>query len=80
MILKILFKKWLKVIIPIRHLLIQTLQHPISIKSKLNFKNLLKSNVSQAEKPKENPSLNHHLSKPSNRPLHARFQEETLKS
>jgi VanZ family protein len=79
MILKILFKKWLKVIILIRHLLIQTHQHPMSLKSKLNFKNLLKSNVSQAEKPKENPSLNHPLSKLLNQPLHGQFQEETLK-
>jgi hypothetical protein len=51
----------------------------MSLKSKLNFKNLLKSNVSQAEKPKENPSLNHPLSKLLNQPLHAQFQEETLK-
>jgi hypothetical protein len=78
--LKILFKKWLKVIIPIRPLLIPSLQHPMPLKSKPNSKNLSISNVSQAERPKENPSLNHLLSKPSSQLLHVQFQEETSKS
>jgi hypothetical protein len=50
------------------------------LKSKLNSKNLSISNVSQAERPKENPSLNHLLSKPSNQLPHVQFQEETSKS